>query len=413
MNYLIVRALAAVSSLRWKKVFLVLGVAVNLVWLAAAKWLGMILPLVTALEDSPHLSQIAKWINFAGVSFVVFSAITVLVDVYRKQAEAPSPHQLFNYLFFFPKVISGPIVRFKDYRHVDIVLDDIILGVKQIIIGLSQKLLIADILGELVNSVFYYATTDASMDRASYWIGMFAYTFQIYFDFAGYSNIAIGVSRMLGVPISPNFNNPYLSGSVSEFWRRWHISLGEWFKNYVYIPLGGSRTGNVYLNLIIVFLLTGIWHGATFNFVIWGAVFAVVVVVERMFKRIPALSQFRLRGVASWFLMFSVVCLNWVLFRTKNLSDAKNYYLGLFWRSPNNPDYVWQYFLDNRALFVLVVAALFTFVIPFTRISSWWDKPNPTIVTFAVRTLILVVLWVACFLQIINSDFAPFLYFQF
>lgn len=208
-----------------------------------------------------------------GISFVIFEAISYVVDIYR--GLATPGHVLDALVFFslFPKIVSGPIVLWRDFQpqlaNRENTLNDTANGIDRIIIGLAKKAILADTFGFQIQQI-QSQTLASGMDRWTMWLMAILYFFQLYYDFSGYSDIAIGLCRVFGFHVSENFNFPYISASVSEFWRRWHISLGRWFREYVYIPLGGNRRGNVYVNLFVVFLLTGIWHGSNWTFLIWG-----------------------------------------------------------------------------------------------------------------------------------------------
>ncbi|KAF1077547.1 Peptidoglycan O-acetyltransferase [Halodesulfovibrio sp. MK-HDV] len=233
-----------------------------------------------------------------GVSFYVFQAASYLIDVYRKEV-APS-RNIINfgcYLTMFPQLVAGPIVRYSQIadelitRHIS--LDNCAYGISRFIIGLAKKILIADTLGRVADAAFTVPNGALSAEGA--WIGLICYAFQIYFDFSGYSDMAIGIGRMLGFTFPENFNYPYSADSIQNFWKRWHMSLSTWFQDYLYIPLGGNRKGTLrtYLNLIVVFLLCGFWHGANWTFMAWGGYYGVFLVLERAFpsfyKRIPKL----------------------------------------------------------------------------------------------------------------------------
>ena len=223
-----------------------------------------------------------------GISFYTFQAISYLVDVYRGDTRAQrNIYKLALFISLFPQLIAGPIVKYHDVNeqidHRDIDLNDISYGIKRFIIGLSKKMLIANTFGEIADKVFNQDATAVSPGIA--WIGAIAYTLQIFFDFSGYSDMAIGLGRIFGFKFKENFNYPYISKTISEFWRRWHISLSTWFKEYLYIPLGGNRKSptRTYINLSIVFLATGIWHGAAWNFICWGIWNGLFIVIERFF----------------------------------------------------------------------------------------------------------------------------------
>ncbi|EES72752.1 alginate O-acetyltransferase AlgI, partial [Paenibacillus sp. oral taxon 786 str. D14] len=268
----------------YKKTALTLSILINISILLYYKYIGFILSNlgeifnITISYSSPALP--------IGISFYTFQSISYLVDVYRKESE-PQKNiiHLALYISFFPQLVAGPIVRYESIaaqlkeRKADITL--IAQGSIQFIIGLSKKVLIANQLALVADEIFSKSPDTISTSLS--WIGLTAYTLQIFFDFSGYSDMAIGLGRIFGFQFPINFNYPYISKNITEFWRRWHITLGSWFRDYVYIPLGGSRKGTwVYLrNLFVVWFLTGIWHGASWNFIVWGIYFGVIIAVEK------------------------------------------------------------------------------------------------------------------------------------
>lgn len=254
------------------KAVLIVGVLLNLGVLFYYKYLNLI---VSTYNDIFH-QNCSLWEIIAplGISFITFQCISYLMDLYQSKDQVCSNALDFAlYISFFPKLSQGPIVKYKDIesqlKYRTITFDKFVAGVERFIIGLSKKVLLADILGQTASSIF--GNMDMGMDAGTAWIALISYSFSLYMDFSGYSDMAIGMAAMMGFEFKENFAFPYLSTSVTEFWRRWHISLGAWFREYLYFPLGGSRRENVYLNLFIVFLATGIWHGATWVYLFWGA----------------------------------------------------------------------------------------------------------------------------------------------
>ncbi len=267
-----------------------------------------------------------------GISFFTFQAISYLVDVYRKEASASkSVLETALYISSFPQLIAGPIVRYK-YVAEQITrrretLDKFFLGIQIFILGLAQKVLIANLVGESADTAFNSPVEQ--LDSLSAWIGVFSYGLQIYFDFAGYSNMAIGLGLMLGFRFPKNFNAPYSALSVTEFWRKWHMTLSEWFRDYLYIPLGGNRRGSMrtIINLWLVFVLCGLWHGAALNFIAWGAWHGFFLSIERL--GLQRVLDKLWKPIRHTYLLLSVF-LAWVLFRADSLEHATNYYRVLF-----------------------------------------------------------------------------------
>ncbi|MDE5976888.1 MAG: MBOAT family protein [Turicibacter sp.] len=257
-------------------IILIMGGIVNLALLGYYKYMVFAIEIVNSLWKKEILP--VPLIDLPiGISFFTFQAIAYIVDIYRGEAKAQ--RKLINaalYISFFPQLIAGPIVKYKDiYGQIEsriITRDGIVLGFRRFIYGISKKVLISNVLGKSADMIFAMDVVAVSGEMA--WSAALFYTFQIYYDFSGYSDMAIGLGKMLGFDIPENFCYPYLSKTIGEFWRKWHISLGTWFRDYVYIPLGGNRSGNIYTykNLFIVFLLTGLWHGANFTFIAWGGV---------------------------------------------------------------------------------------------------------------------------------------------
>ena len=267
------------ASRRW----MALGAAALVALLFLCKYLTFLLDTLSALL--PLELSFDGLIVPAGLSFIVFESISYLVDISRGLATPGSPLDAFVFLSLFPKVISGPIVLWRDFQpqlaqRPEPDADDAVEGLRRIIIGYSKKAILADTFGAQIARIDGVLLA-GGVDTPTMWLRALLYFFQLYYDFSGYSDIAIGLCRVFGFSIKENFNFPYISTSITEFWRRWHISLGSWFREYVYFPLGGNRRGNVYLNLFVVFLLTGIWHGANWTFLLWGVINGVFVVAER------------------------------------------------------------------------------------------------------------------------------------
>lgn len=314
------------------------------------------------------------------------------------------------YISFFPQLIAGPIVKYKDINkqieNRSITVDNISEGFRRFIYGLSKKVLISNVLGLCVDTIYSYDI--AQIDGKAAWIGALAYTFQIYYDFSGYSDMAIGLGKMFGFDILENFNYPYLSKSISEFWRRWHISLGSWFREYLYIPLGGNRKGTIrtYVNLIIVFFLTGLWHGADVSFIVWGLYHGMFSVLERL-GLIKVLNKTK---ILSAIYCFIVVNFGWVFFRANTTWDALRYLLRMIfpWRYANICIPIWNY-LDKKTIFIGIYAilgmGLIQVIMPNSLAEKWKNS--------AIEACYCVVLLVLCLAAIASDTYNPFIYFQF
>ena len=349
-----------------------------------------------------------------GISFFTFTSISYMVDIYRTRSSGLKFLDFLNYLTFFPKIISGPIVRIKDFQFKQADATSISQGLSRFIIGLGKKTVFAYYFGLTVDQI--WQQIPYGIDTATAWIGAICYTLQIYFDFSGYSDMAIGISKMFGYSFPENFNFPYISTSISEFWRRWHISLGTWFREYIYFPLGGSRKGNPYLNLFIVFLVTGIWHGANWTFIVWGLWHGFLRLSEKtvettkVYKSIPK--------PVKWVVTMLAVIFGWVVFRSATIGEAITYIKFIFGRSSYSTGtvtFAWNYFLNRRLILLGITGILFSTLLgKFTFIYRLEEieKNRPLIVSLAF-TFILVSILTMSIMMIISSGNVPFIYFQF
>ncbi|NLK40263.1 MAG: MBOAT family protein [Clostridiales bacterium] len=348
-----------------------------------------------------------------GVSFNSFQSISYAIDVYRGTTHCEkSYYHYLAYTTLFPQIIAGPIVRYvtveEDLDDHQLTMDSLSLGMRRFIIGLAKKVLIANNVGLLWSNISEGTAGEPSV--LLYWLGITAYTFQIYFDFSGYSDMAIGLARVFGFTFDENFNYPYISKSITEFWRRWHITLSAWFRDYVYIPLGGNRCskGRHLLNLLIVWALTGFWHGASWNFVLWGLYFAVILIIEkyllaRFLDRLPAF----LRHVYTMFL----VMVSWVIFYFEDMKALGSYLLGMFGFSKlpfANSEAVY-YLLGYGIIFVL--AAYFS-TPSLKKIIDRTENTAKTSTMVFTSVAYMLVFW-ACVAYLVNSTYNPFLYFRF
>ena len=347
-----------------------------------------------------------------GISFFTFQSMSYTIDLYRGKISVQKSFVNFAaYVTCFPQIVAGPIVKYGDIaseledRRVSV--GDLSDGVTLFITGLAKKVLLANTIGEFWTEI--KALDYSTLPALTAWIGIIAFGFQIYFDFSGYSDMAIGMGKMLGFNFPQNFNYPYMSKSVSEFWRRWHITLGSWFKEYVYFPLGGSRCSKLKTvrNLLIVWLLTGLWHGASFNFLLWGLWFGALIVIEhlwlgRLLKRLP--------GAVSWLYTSSAVLFGWVLFDTATLSDAWSYFAAMFGGGGSFADYGTLAIISESAIsFALCIFFAYDAVSNYiSRIGG--DNSRVVVV---LRPLVTCALLIACTSYLVNSGYNPFLYFNF
>ncbi len=350
-----------------------------------------------------------------GISFYTFQTMSYTIDVFRQEAKAKKNMiDLGAYVTMFPQLIAGPIVRYQtianqlDHR---LESEDLFAkGIWRFTIGLGKKVLLANNIGLLWNQIQLTEMSDLSIVMA--WLGLVAFGFQIYFDFSGYSDMAIGLGYLFGFELLENFNYPYISQSITEFWRRWHISLGSWFRDYVYIPLGGNRKGKkrMYLNLFIVWMLTGLWHGASWNFVLWGLYFGILIIIEKAFL------LFWLSRAPRWMRhVYTIILLliGWGLFAFEDFHQLINYFTVLF--GLRNATWVNQetlyYLSQNIILFVLLTIAS----TPMIRLigQKLFNSPYGSVIKAFIVPMICLLILIASTAYLVDSSYNPFLYFRF
>lgn len=353
-----------------------------------------------------------------GISFFTFQGMSYVIDVYRR--DVPAQKNIFKvalYIVLFPQLIAGPIVRYKDVEKEiscrSCTLDDFSSGIERFIIGIGKKAIIANTMASTADAIWANGATNNAWMIA--WLGSIAYTLQIYFDFSGYSDMAIGLGRMFGFHFNENFNLPYVSKNISEFWRRWHISLSSWFRDYVYIPLGGNRR-RVYLNLSIVFLLTGIWHGASWHFIVWGIWNGFFVLAERWIrnrKKDKNTESSIAKTILSKIYALLVINFGWVIFRAPNMHDAAGYVatmLGVI-RSGNSGFNLFWY-LDKWTITIMILAILIASSLP-TRIGKALEGMIPEKLCICTKYIGMLGILYFAMIRIVSGTYNPFIYFQF
>jgi alginate O-acetyltransferase complex protein AlgI len=419
LDFHIVKALSKSTKTTERKLLLALSITINLGLLAFFKYANFFVENVNGLLSSFGASEIA-WTAIAlpiGISFYTFQTLTYSIDIYRgvhKPLEKVSDYLL--YIMSFPQMIAGPIVRFStiadEITGRKDTVNDKLLGFYRFAIGLAKKVLIANVMGEQADLIMGGDLN--SIDTATAWIGILAYTFQIYFDFSGYSDMAIGLGRMMGFSFPENFNAPYISQSISEFWRRWHITLGTFMRDYLYIPLGGNRVqsaGRLYFNLSLVFLLSGLWHGASWNFVLWGGYHGLFLILDRLFllKVLKKLGKWPSIVITFFFTM-----IGWVIFRLENMQDIVLYIKKLFAFHFNTEE---LYETIPSFSTILCLAIFFSFITSFKLGDKWkqffFEKKHYLLkehLGLTALTILFIMLSVA---SITSSGFNPFIYFRF
>ena len=411
-----------------QKITVISSLIVNLGALVYFKYFIM---LVETANDLFHKGiAVPKIIMPLGISFFTFQSISYVIDVYRTEGTVDAGGNKVTiaeknfidyalYITMFPQLIQGPIERYPKMKQAlknpQLSTTQFSKGIERFIIGLAKKALLADTIGEVAEAIFTANTNTMATSVA--WLGAICYTIQIYYDFSGYTDMAIGLGKLFGFDFSENFNYPYISKSITEFWRRWHISLSSWFKDYLYIPLGGNRTGNVYVNLLIVFLATGIWHGADWGFVVWGLWHGVFMLIERFLKGRSV--GFKLPGFFKWLYTMLAVTLGWVLFKIEDLADAMDYFAVMFHTKAH--EYIafdLGFYLDKKLIFLLIVAVIAA--IPWAQVLPRYPSVYIAKFTLAegnalciVRRVILIALFVLSLIFVVNSTYSPFIYFKF
>jgi alginate O-acetyltransferase complex protein AlgI len=404
------------TELRAKRLALGLSIAANLVALLFFKYAGFLAENLLAAEQGSWIMSIHLPL---GISFYTFHAISYLVDIYRHDAKAERSFiNLSLYMLMFPQLIAGPILRFhtiaRQLQRRVVTTRHLYYGLVLFCLGLGQKVLLADTLAGIADPLF---ARWQGLSNASAWLAAVAYSLQIFFDFAGYSNMALGLGWMTGFTFPKNFDYPYISRSITDFWRRWHMSLSRWFRDYLYIPLGGNRYGELrtYRNLMIVFLLCGLWHGAAWTFILWGGYHGLLLVLERLggerwLQRLP-------RAVQHAYTLLAIV-VGWVLFRAENVAQAGSILQQMF-VSSDIADAPVQEILTGEESVVLVAAALFS--MPLSKLLRRWQarpsqQPWPRRVpkfSYTLGVALGFVVFGASALKIFTGAYSPFIYFRF
>lgn len=406
------------ANKRFRSLYLALSICLNVGMLIYFKYTNFLLENFNLLLSSFGLKSLT-WIEVVlpiGISFFTFETLTYSIDVYRRvHTPLPKFKDYLLYIILFPKLIAGPIVRFSEIadqvidRSSNDNLENRVSGIFRFIIGLGKKVILANAMGEIADSVFN-ANVNA-LNSSDAWIGIIAYSFQIYFDFSGYSDMAIGLAKFMGFIFPENFNSPYISQNITEFWRRWHITLGRWMRDYLYIPLGGNRgsKSRMYFNLILVFLISGLWHGASWNFIIWGGFHGIFLILDRIFL-VKSLNY--LGKLPSILFTYFLVCIGWVFFRIESFDIAIEFISKLLnFKSGLN-----IISLDSEQTSLLVLAIFFSFISFFPQIENLHEyifKRNLGGPKLLIVSSILLCVFIYSILKLSVSDFNPFIYFQF
>lgn len=415
INYLGGILIEVVNRHIYKNIFLACVIILNLLFLFYYKYFNFFIDSANRLMRTDF--PIKEIVLPIGISFFTFQGMSYVIDVYRQKVKVQkNPLTVALYIVLFPQLIAGPIVRYDevsaDIDHRKITLDGFYYGMKRFILGLGKKAILANSLAVVVDGIWNQGIEQNTVSIA--WLGAVAYSLQIYFDFSGYSDMAIGLGRMMGFYFGENFNFPYISHSITEFWRRWHISLSSWFKDYVYIPLGGNRK-HVYLNLAIVFLLTGIWHGAAWNFVLWGIWHGGFILVERYIakRNMHLFAPPNIKKVLSHIYTLFVVMIGWVLFRADNFRNACGYIKTMFGIGLGKaPGFDAGWYLNRWNLLILILSILIA-----TPISKGMCGKVKEIINekwmIMIEGVCLLALFGISVMRVVSGTYNPFIYFRF
>lgn len=392
-----------------KRFYLLVDVVVNLLILFFFKYADFIITNINTITgfDIPLLNIPLP----IGVSFNTFQSLSYIIDVYKGTVKCEK--SFYNYLTYttlFPQIIAGPIVRYEtvdeELETKNISLDNFSRGMKRFIIGLGKKVLIANNVGVLWNVIETGAYTELTMSFA--WLGIIAFALQIYFDFSGYSDMAIGLANIFGMDFDENFNYPYISRSITEFWRRWHITLSSWFKDYIYIPLGGNRKGfaKQIRNILVVWFLTGAWHGASWNFILWGVYFGVILILEKLFI-LKVLDK--LPKIIGHIYSIILILISWCIFAFEDLSKVINYIRAMF---ANNIIYNNEtiYYCKNY-IFIIIVGIICSIPL-WKKFKEKIDKKN-SVTLEIITTFGYIAILILSTASLVTDSFNPFLYFRF
>ena len=413
-NYVVALILDALRESKWKKPVLAVSVVINLSLLFVYKYLDFFITNVNLLGFNLPLQHIVLPL---GISFFTFQAMSYSLDVYMGTAKVQkNPLDVVLYVSFFPQLVAGPIVRYQtiadQIQTRQETFDDVSEGIRRFIIGFAKKIILSNNMSLVADAVF--SNPESSVVYA--WMGAIAYSFQIFFDFSGYSDMAIGLGKMFGFHFLENFNYPYISASVSEFWRRWHMSLGQWFRDYVYFPLGGSRVSTkrrLVLNLLVVWTLTGVWHGASWNFIFWGLMYFVLLTIEKL-TGIP--NRFTSPWAKGAYRVFTLLCvlLGWVFFRAVDMTAGVEFIKSMFGFSGNRficPQVVriWQQYRFFYLGAILCSTPIFKMA--KSKIGEWSSTAGKIVEFLSVPMYLFLLFWSVSYIMLGSHN--PFIYFNF
>lgn len=415
VNYIFGRILDKCNKKKNKKIVLIVSIVFNLGLLVYFKYFNFIATNIDNIIGQNVIPN-KNIVLPIGISFYTFQIMSYIIDLYRGGIKVQK--NLLNlalYISFFPQLIAGPIVKYKDIdeqlQKRTVTIEKFSNGIKRFVYGLAKKVIFANTLAYIADTIFNSNIELLNMPIA--WLGAICYTLQIYFDFSGYSDMAIGLGKMFGFEFMENFNLPYISESITEFWRRWHISLSTWFKEYLYIPLGGNRKGKIrtYINLLIVFLATGIWHGASWNFVVWGLFNGFFLVIERI-KLKELLDKNKLKFVNHIYALL-VIIFGWVLFRADTLRSALQYMKIMIIPSKKLANFDTSLIINNRNIIMIIVVILFSGILQtiFNKLKN--KEKIKEVYHRYFEVIVISLLMFISIMMLASNTYNPFIYFRF
>lgn len=415
VNYIFGRILDKCNKKKNKKIVLIVSIVFNLGLLVYFKYFNFIATNIDNIIGQNVIPN-KNIVLPIGISFYTFQIMSYIIDLYRGGIKVQK--NLLNlalYISFFPQLIAGPIVKYKDIdeqlQKRTVTIEKFSNGIKRFVYGLAKKVIFANTLAYIADTIFNSNIELLNMPIA--WLGAICYTLQIYFDFSGYSDMAIGLGKMFGFEFMENFNLPYISESITEFWRRWHISLSTWFKEYLYIPLGGNRKGKIrtYINLLIVFLATGIWHGASWNFVVWGLFNGFFLVIERI-KLKELLDKNKLKFVNHIYALL-VIIFGWVLFRADTLRSALQYMKIMIIPSKQLANFDTSLIINNRNIIMIIVVILFSGILQtiFNKLKN--KEKIKEVYHRYFEVIVISLLMFISIMMLASNTYNPFIYFRF
>ena len=417
INYILGIILDKSKNQKNRKILFVISLILNIGLLCYFKYYNFLIQNINRIFNA----EILKQINIAlpiGISFFTFSAISYMFDLYRKDVKVQKNIiNLALYISFFPKLIMGPIEKYSDFeKQIEkrtLTSEKVSNGIKRFVYGLAKKVIIANSIGYIADYIF--DANLATVTTPIAWIGAICYMLQIFYDFSGYSDMAIGLAKMFGFDLMENFNLPYISQSITEFWRRWHISLSTWFKNYLYIPLGGNRKGKIrtYINLFIVFFTTGIWHGSSWNFIAWGLFNGLFMIIERI-KLKEIIDKNRFKIINHFYALF-VTLIGWVLFRANGLKSGIRYLKTMFIPTsiPKLEILDISNLLTIKNILIIIIAILLSGLLQTLIQKNKKIEKNINKLKKYTEPIFIIIIFAICIMSIIDGSYSSFIYFKF